>query len=215
MVRDYVEDMYEPIARRADALSGKQHERARALAAWKQRVVAAWPEVRVVDVDGDSVAVTDLGDTRKVTAVVDLGSLTSDDVAVELVHGPVGANDELTSTEVVRMTLVGPAGGPAAGGPGDGGPADGRHVDGSRADDGSVAATTDPGGRGDGTPVVPAPMQPTAAEAPTAAASSGARFRYQGGFDCDQAGRHGFTVRVVPDHPDQVVEIETGCIAWA
>ena len=35
--------------------------------------------------------------------MVHLGSLTPDDVAVELLHGPVVAGDELTDTEVVRL----------------------------------------------------------------------------------------------------------------
>ena len=39
--------------------------------------------------------------------------------------------------------------------------------------------------------------------------------RYRGQFSCDQAGRHGYTVRVVPAHPDLVVPVEMGCVAWA
>src|SRR5205807_8961407 len=45
MVRDYVETMYEPIATRADAMTGTGYARARALAAWKDRVVSAWGDV--------------------------------------------------------------------------------------------------------------------------------------------------------------------------
>ena len=47
MVRDYLNEMYEPIAAQSDALAEDHHARARALAAWKQRVTAAWPEVKV------------------------------------------------------------------------------------------------------------------------------------------------------------------------
>jgi len=42
-----------------------------------------------------------------VEAVVSLGSLTGDDVAVELVHGAVGTNDEIARPVVARMTLAG------------------------------------------------------------------------------------------------------------
>ncbi|MGH9078381.1 MAG: alpha-glucan family phosphorylase, partial [Acidimicrobiales bacterium] len=121
MVRDYVEALYEPVAARTDILAAGGHRRARELAAWKQRVAAAWPGVRVVDLDGEgATTVTDLGDTREVSAVVDLGSLGSGDVSVQLVHGPVGAGDELAATAVVDMELVGPAAGgrPGAGGSG-------------------------------------------------------------------------------------------------
>ena len=47
--------------------------------------------------------VTDLGGERIVTAEVALGRLTPGDVAVELVHGSVGATDEMTSTSVIPM----------------------------------------------------------------------------------------------------------------
>lgn len=105
MVRDYVHDMYEPVARRADALVAGGHARARALAAWKARVQAGWDDVRVVDVSTDS-ALADLGVERSVDAVVALGSLTGDDVQVQLVHGPVGPSDEIAHAHLLAMRLV-------------------------------------------------------------------------------------------------------------
>jgi starch phosphorylase len=39
--------------------------------------------------------------------------------------------------------------------------------------------------------------------------------RYAGTFDCDRAGRHGYTVRVLPYHPDLAHPVEMGCVAWA
>jgi glycogen phosphorylase len=114
MVRDYVEDMYEPIARRAVRMSEDSYTPARRLAAWKEKVVAAWPEVQVIDVDQEHVVgPIDLGSVREVTARVDLGRLTAADIAVELIYGQVAVNDELTATAVATMELVGPA----AGGP--------------------------------------------------------------------------------------------------
>ena len=111
MVRDYLDEMYEPIAAQSDALAGDGYARARALAAWKQRVTAAWPEVKV-EVDPDpGVGFVDLGADWEVTAEVHLGSLTPDDVAVELLHGPVAAGDELTDTRVVRLESVEGGGG--------------------------------------------------------------------------------------------------------
>ena len=38
--------------------------------------------------------------------------------------------------------------------------------------------------------------------------------RYRGAFTCDAAGRYGFTVRVVPSHPDLAASAEMGRIAW-
>ncbi len=52
--------------------------------------------------------VADLWTTRDVDVEVGLGSLASDDVAVELLHGPVGPTGELTETSIVRLSLAGP-----------------------------------------------------------------------------------------------------------
>jgi starch phosphorylase len=108
MVQDYVADLYEPTAARSDALSADDRARARALAAWKQRVRDAWHGVHVDRVDGD-LAVADLGGSRTVEAVVALGSLSADDVDVQLIHGPVGQGDELTSRSTVSMSQAGTA----------------------------------------------------------------------------------------------------------
>jgi starch phosphorylase len=156
MVKDYIQLMYEPTALQADALAADGYTPARALAAWKRRVAAAWPDVKVLDVESDEgTGMVDLGGRREVGVSVELGSLTPDDVAVELLHGPVVGGEELTDTHVVRLA---PAGG---------------------------------------------------------AAAAGGPYRYEGSFTCDQSGRHGYTVRIVPAHPDLVSAVELGCIAWA
>jgi starch phosphorylase len=39
--------------------------------------------------------------------------------------------------------------------------------------------------------------------------------RWTAGFTCDRAGRYGYTVRIVPSHPDLTNPIDLGRIAWA
>jgi starch phosphorylase len=41
------------------------------------------------------------------------------------------------------------------------------------------------------------------------------RYCYEGTFTCDRAGRYGFTVRVVPAHPDLSTFAKLGRVAWA
>jgi starch phosphorylase len=106
MVRDYVQEMYEPVAGRTDALTAGGYARARALAAWKARVQSGWERVHIDSVETDA-ALADLGAERHVDAYVALGSLTGDDVQVQLMHGPVGPNDEITEPAVVPMQLAG------------------------------------------------------------------------------------------------------------
>ena len=152
MVRDYVEDLYEPTARQADRLATDEFKPARELAAWKARVLAGWEGVDVLSVETD-VSVASLGTDRAVEAEVALGSLHADDVEVQLVHGPVGQHDEIEHPTITMMTPVGENG------------------------SGSL--------------------------------------RYRGAFSCDTAGRYGFSVRVVPSHPDLITSIELGRVAWA
>ncbi|MEY2460894.1 MAG: glycogen phosphorylase, partial [Acidimicrobiaceae bacterium] len=151
MVRDYVEQLYEPTAFQTERIDGEQLTGARELATWKQRVLAAWGDVAVLSVETD-VSVASLGADRTVDAEVQLGSLTAADVEVQLVHGPVGQSNEIANATVVTMHPV-----------------------------------TDAGGT----------------------------MRYRGAFTCGQAGRYGFTVRVVPCHPLLVTPVELGRIAWA
>jgi len=112
MVRDYVERLYEPTAGQSDRLSSDAFHPAVDLAAWKARVLAAWDGVKVLSVDTD-VEVANLGTDRAVGAVVELGSLTPDDVEVQLVHGLVGQGNELEHTAVTPMHRAGDGGGTA------------------------------------------------------------------------------------------------------
>ena len=73
---------------------------------------------------------------------------------VQLLHGTVGANEELVNPSTVPMTLAGP---------------------------GDVPTT----------------------------------HSFEGSFTCERAGRYGFTVRVVPAHPDLTTYADLGLVSWA
>ena len=108
MVRDYTEQLYEPTATKADALTSDGHARARELAAWKARVLAGWSGVHVDHLELPG-AVVELGAERTVEAVVAIGALSPDDVQVQLIHGPAGQGAELTATHIVPMEPAGDA----------------------------------------------------------------------------------------------------------
>ncbi|MGH2807801.1 MAG: alpha-glucan family phosphorylase [Actinomycetota bacterium] len=103
MVRDYVEQLYEPAATQALLMSETSWERAKALQQWKTRLRETWDDVRVAEVEGEAQA-ADVGEDREITAIVRLGRLSTDDVAVELAHGRVGANGELIDPQIVEMS---------------------------------------------------------------------------------------------------------------
>ena len=106
MVREYVERLYLPAAHAGRESGASSFQSARALAEWKARVRAAWPAVHVAHVESGGVDATpQVGEELHVRAFVELGELTPDDVAVELVHGRARAGDALSDVEHEPLAL--------------------------------------------------------------------------------------------------------------
>jgi starch phosphorylase len=104
MVREYVQRLYVPAAAAERVISADDYARARALAAWKAKVIAAWPRVSVAHVESGGVdAVPQVGDELRVRAHVNLDGLTIDDVSVEVVYGRARENDQLENPESVTL----------------------------------------------------------------------------------------------------------------
>ena len=107
MVRDYVTGYYGP----ASAYSLKVTSDltvAKGLASWKDEVRAAWPNVRVVNVDTSGIgAEPSLGNVMTVRAYLDLGGLSPEDVEVQTVTGRVDENEQLHDISYMAMSFVG------------------------------------------------------------------------------------------------------------
>jgi starch phosphorylase len=99
MVMDYASRFYGPASRNGRALAQEGHANARQLAAWKQRVVKAWPKIKLRRVDTPSKELP-FGDVLPIRVAVALNGLTPDDVAVECIVGrqASGAQFEAQST---------------------------------------------------------------------------------------------------------------------
>ncbi|WP_101524886.1 alpha-glucan family phosphorylase [Nocardioides houyundeii] len=105
-VRDYVVELYAPAARTARRLNA-DYSGARDLAAWKQRVTAAWGGVHVEHVESHGQGDTpEVGDTLTVRAFVALDGLSPQDVEVQVVHGRTGAEDVIAQTSVLPMSVT-------------------------------------------------------------------------------------------------------------
>ena len=109
MVREYAEQFYIPATKRWDDLTRENMNRARKLSAWKRRVRDHFAGVRVesvsdnMDANGDGARV---GKDILVEAVVDLGELDPEDVAVELYFGPLDEDGQLTNGQALPMEQV-------------------------------------------------------------------------------------------------------------
>ncbi|MGH3870206.1 MAG: alpha-glucan family phosphorylase [Pseudonocardiaceae bacterium] len=112
MVQEYVERLYAPAAGSAAAVRADSFAGARSLAGYRSRICAAWPRVRVTQVDTSGLPDTPvLGSEMTVRATAELAGLQSGDVDVQAVVGRVDDRDELRDVVVVAMQPVGSADG--------------------------------------------------------------------------------------------------------
>jgi starch phosphorylase len=113
MVREYVERLYLPAAAAERTVSEPHYQPARELAAWKARVIAAWPKVHVAHVESGGVdAVPQVGDELHLRATVALDGLSPDDVAAEVAYGRASDGDALTEVACLPLELASEPGQP-------------------------------------------------------------------------------------------------------
>jgi len=106
MVRDYVERLYVPAALSSRSLNAT-YDGARELAAWKQKVRAAWPQIRVDHVELQGLGdVPQLGTNVGIRAFAAIGDLKPQDIDVEVLHGRVDSNDEITDPVRASLSLA-------------------------------------------------------------------------------------------------------------
>ena len=153
MVSEYTREFYMPAHARHRKLEAKSAAGARALAAWVERVQREWPRVAVVDASGGSVQNLPVGAKMRVRALIELGNLAPEDVAVELYWGRVDAKGEIVEAAAAKMQFTERE--------------QGKYV---------FEATAVP---------------------------------------CARSGMHGYTVRVLPHHPDLGSPFRPGLITWA
>ncbi|TFC52389.1 glycosyltransferase family 1 protein [Cryobacterium sp. TMT1-21] len=104
MVRQYVQELYRPAGLAEARLAANNYRAARELAAWKGRIVSAWPGVAVTHVESGGVAtVPQVGDELHLRAHVQLNGLTPEDVTVEVVYGKSLANDDLSNVSAMPL----------------------------------------------------------------------------------------------------------------
>ncbi|MDN5796011.1 MAG: alpha-glucan family phosphorylase [Intrasporangium sp.] len=107
MIKDYTERLYAPATAAGRAMNGTGWKGARDLAAYTAKVRRAWPDVKVAHVESSGVSDSpQIGDTLHVTALVELAELSPDEVEVQLVHGRVSGDDELSDIAVAPLGFV-------------------------------------------------------------------------------------------------------------
>jgi starch phosphorylase len=153
MVNEYAERFYMPGHEHYQALMAENAARARELAAWKQKLRKNWVHVHFVKTDDQLPTEVRIGTESTVRAVVRLGHLAPTDVRVEIYHGALDGDGQITNGTYIPMSFV----------------------------------QTRP----DGT------------------------HEFAGALPFPSSGLRGYTLRIVPSHPDLSHTYEPGLIRWA
>src|SRR5271166_6705492 len=222
MVREYVSALYVPaaVASRNLADAKGRFGPARELAAWKHRVVQAWPQVRIehVETEADGQA---LGSALTVRVSVALGPLTPDDVMVEVVYGRPDDTDEIVSPSYAALAAEAGSGTAGSGTAGSGTAGSGTAGSGTAGSGTAGSGTAGSGTAGSGTAGSGTAGSGTAGSgtagsgtAGSGSAAANALGRYSGEVPLDQPGPFGYTVRVLPNHPLLDSRAELGLVTY-
>jgi len=109
MTRQYLEEMYIPVAKRGHDMTQDSFKLAKELSDWKMKVPLRFSSLRLVDVSfegihGDSIPV---GEPFTVKVRVDPGKMERDEILVELVIGKVEKQDFLREPENIPLECSG------------------------------------------------------------------------------------------------------------
>ena len=89
MLMDYYSQFYAPAMKNYRRLAKDNYAESRSLAAYFAKLNAGWNGIRIVSVESNAKPVMQRGDSLTVVAHLDLGSLSPNDLLVELYHGTV------------------------------------------------------------------------------------------------------------------------------
>ena len=107
MVKEYFEKFYYPSFQKQKALTENNCEKAKTLAAWKQKVINNWNQIQISNV---SIAKTGsdiyIGDKYVIDAQVHLTNLAPEDIEVQIYHGPVDKQDDPGNNAYSIMKLA-------------------------------------------------------------------------------------------------------------
>jgi starch phosphorylase len=111
MLMDYSGKFYFPALKNYRRIVKDDYAESRALAAYIGKLRQNWDAIRIDRVDSNAKPVMQRGDSLTVTAGIELGSLGTEEVLVELYHGPVSnQSSEIKNARRAEMKPVGQEG---------------------------------------------------------------------------------------------------------
>ena len=107
MVKEYAESFYLPAFRQSQILQKNDRKELKELSAWRERLLDAWGDVRILQVNSDSPEETEVGSELDVEAFVHLAELLPSDVIVELYVGRLSPSGEISEATPVPLEFTG------------------------------------------------------------------------------------------------------------
>ncbi len=103
MVSEYIKQAYHPCVAHWESLAADDFAKARELASWKTRINQYWSDIRIDRVEMDDAPEIKVGEYITIRAMVHLGHLTPEDVAVEVYQGHVDQQGTLVNALPISM----------------------------------------------------------------------------------------------------------------
>jgi starch phosphorylase len=106
-VKDYMNKLYLPAIQSGKKLSADHFAGARALAQWKESIYRSWGQVHI-SAERPEIERMTMGDCIDLSAQVYLGTISPDDVSVEIIWGERSdESEQLRNIHIVPMTMEG------------------------------------------------------------------------------------------------------------
>jgi starch phosphorylase len=153
MVQEYAFNMYMPAGTRSQDFLADGAQRARKFVEWQNKIRHMWSQLHIDAVESSAGRTIKVGDDLNISAWIKLGELTAQDVSVQIYHGLINANGDITDGEIVPLHIT--------------------------------------------------------------EEKKGALSKFAGTIKYSKTGRHGYTVRIVPNNPDLSSPFDTKLILWA
>lgn len=80
------------------------------MATWRKRIEQEWKGVTIVSVEAPADRMLRVGETFPVRVIVNLGTMSPEDVEVQLCHGPLDATGQIARTTLTVLAPAEPAG---------------------------------------------------------------------------------------------------------
>jgi starch phosphorylase len=108
MLMDYSNQSYFPALKNYRQLVKDDYIEAKSLAAYFSKLQGSWDSLKIVKVESNAKPVMQRGDLLTVTAYIDLGHISPNELLVELYHGTVSnQNKEITNASRTEMKWSG------------------------------------------------------------------------------------------------------------